>query len=595
MSRGIRQGCPVSALLFIFVIEILVLKINASESIQGFNLGQTNKIKCVQHADDCTFPLKNVESLKDAIRIIEKFGRMSGTKLNIEKTEGILLGPLKNSLQYVDGIKMTNNPVKSLGIFLGHDKESNDEKNWLNKLKEFEKILDSWRIRKLTLFGKCTVINSLIVSKLLYLFTVLENPNIEFIKKLNKIIYNFLWGKRERIKRKSLVRSINEGGLGLIDVECKLKSVKAGWIKRLYNKESSLRKYIEDILKINRINFEYLLRSNIVKPNDLNVLQKFPKFYKEIICSFNECKSSHVSRKQLTENLWLNNFIKCKEKPLFLESWIKSGILYVKDMFTIDGIKDLNDITENLKSKRNYLCEYLIIKNAIRKLNVDYSNVNNTNIQNPYFHFCGKIKQPEHEKSGFYYKILLSKKTQKPIMEAKWSKEFNISNDQWKNIYTAKIINAFDKQIAEFNYKLLHNQLNCNYNVNKWNKDVGKNCVSCEQIENIEHLIYGCPDTKRIWEKVSEILKLNITWKTIAVGFFYEFTDTTKTLNNVISCVGYKIYKYKMKCRLQNEIPNENALSNVLKTSLYYYYFTTVSAKSVKSSYKILKTLADQL
>lgn len=31
----------------------------------------------------------------------------------------------------------------------------------------------------------------------------------------------------------------------------------------------------------------------------------------------------------------------------------------------------------------------------------------------------------------------------------------------------AKIINAFDKQIAEFNYKLLHNQLNCNYNVNK--------------------------------------------------------------------------------------------------------------------------------
>lgn len=108
------------------------------------------------------------------------------------------MGPLKNSLQYVDSIKMTNNPVKSLGIFLGHDKEANDEKNWLNKLKEFEKILDSWRIRKLTLFGKCTVINSLIVSKLLYLFTVLENPNIEFIKKLNKIIYNFLWGKRER-------------------------------------------------------------------------------------------------------------------------------------------------------------------------------------------------------------------------------------------------------------------------------------------------------------------------------------------------------------------------------------------------------------
>lgn len=50
-----------------------------------------------------------------------------------------------------------------------------------------------------------------------------------------------------------------------------------------------------------------------------------------------------------------------------------------------------------------------------------------------------------------------------------------------------------------------------------------------------------------------------------------------------------------MKCRLQNEIPNENALLYTLKSSLYYYYFITVSAKSVKSSYKILKTLADYL
>lgn len=56
------------------------------------------------------------------------------------------------------------------------------------------------------------------------------------------------------------------------------------------------------------------------------------------------------------------------------------------------------------------------LKNALRKLNVDYSNVNNSKIQKPYFQFCGKIKQPELEKSGFYYKILFSKETQNPIM-----------------------------------------------------------------------------------------------------------------------------------------------------------------------------------
>lgn len=60
---------------------------------------------------------------------------MSGTKLNIEKNRRYPFRATEKSLQYIDGIRITNNPVKSLGIFLGHDKEANDEKNWLNKLK----------------------------------------------------------------------------------------------------------------------------------------------------------------------------------------------------------------------------------------------------------------------------------------------------------------------------------------------------------------------------------------------------------------------------------------------------------------------------
>lgn len=62
-------------------------------------------------------------------KIIEHFGIMSGIWLNIEKNRGYSFGPLKNSLRYVDGIRMTNNPNISLGIFIGQDKEANNEKN----------------------------------------------------------------------------------------------------------------------------------------------------------------------------------------------------------------------------------------------------------------------------------------------------------------------------------------------------------------------------------------------------------------------------------------------------------------------------------
>lgn len=61
MYRGIRQGCPVSAILFLFVMEILSTRINNSDSVNGFKISNTqNEIKCIQHADDSTFPVKDI-------------------------------------------------------------------------------------------------------------------------------------------------------------------------------------------------------------------------------------------------------------------------------------------------------------------------------------------------------------------------------------------------------------------------------------------------------------------------------------------------------------------------------------------------------
>lgn len=36
MNRGIRQGCPVSAIIFLFVTEILSLTIMENKEIAGF-------------------------------------------------------------------------------------------------------------------------------------------------------------------------------------------------------------------------------------------------------------------------------------------------------------------------------------------------------------------------------------------------------------------------------------------------------------------------------------------------------------------------------------------------------------------------------
>ena len=48
---------------------------------------------------------------------------------------------------------------------------------------DIETLFESWKKRKLTLFGKCFVINSLLLAKLIYTASILESPDDEFIKK----------------------------------------------------------------------------------------------------------------------------------------------------------------------------------------------------------------------------------------------------------------------------------------------------------------------------------------------------------------------------------------------------------------------------
>ena len=70
--------------------------------------------------------------------------------------------------------------------------------------------------RQLNLFGKVCIIKSLSIAKMTYVslcLTILE----EVIKEIDMRIFRFLWGKRDRIKRKSIINEIEKGGLKMID------------------------------------------------------------------------------------------------------------------------------------------------------------------------------------------------------------------------------------------------------------------------------------------------------------------------------------------------------------------------------------------
>ena len=119
---------------------------------------------------------------------------------------------------YIRGVRITNSCIESLGIYIGHDKTECYEKNWTSKLEKLERILSVWKKRNLTIFGKCTIINTLAISKTFYNANTLQNPDVEFFKNVSKLIYNFLRKKRDTIKRNTFIVKIEQGGIEIIVV-----------------------------------------------------------------------------------------------------------------------------------------------------------------------------------------------------------------------------------------------------------------------------------------------------------------------------------------------------------------------------------------
>ena len=91
ITKSIRQGCPISALLFILVAEIIAIKIRSNKEIKGILI---DDIELKISPDDTVLSISDIDSLKIAIIEFHKFIICSGLKLNIEKTEIIPLGNL---------------------------------------------------------------------------------------------------------------------------------------------------------------------------------------------------------------------------------------------------------------------------------------------------------------------------------------------------------------------------------------------------------------------------------------------------------------------------------------------------------------------
>ena len=79
-------------------------------------------------------------------------------------------------------------------------------------ISSIQQKLRIWRWRDLTIIGRIQIVKTFIIPIFLYRASLIL-VNREFVKDVNKIIFDFIWKGKDKIKRSALIGDIEDGGL----------------------------------------------------------------------------------------------------------------------------------------------------------------------------------------------------------------------------------------------------------------------------------------------------------------------------------------------------------------------------------------------
>ena len=224
VTRSCHQGCPLAPYLMLICGETMAIMMKQScRPLEILDIPNT----IAQFADDTQLFTQN--EAKDLETVTENFAMLKdsiGFEINVDKTHLFLLGGA-NPPQSTDFVIDHGYP-KLLGI--DTDPKSSQLNDTLNKARD---VLEGWRARGGTLIGKVLIANTLVASLYNYILQCTTDPPISFYQQHEEIVKSFLWnGKRAKISMDQLKCIKKQGGLKLVDIKAKCKSLKIQWIFR---------------------------------------------------------------------------------------------------------------------------------------------------------------------------------------------------------------------------------------------------------------------------------------------------------------------------------------------------------------------------
>ena len=453
------------------------------------------------------------------------------------------MGAYKNRYGKPGKMAWSNFSIKILGITF--DSFTPDNSIWDKISANTAKRIHIWNRVRLSLRGRRTIINQILFSKLWYIGQIYTIPKCSK-KKIEKRMYDFLWeGKQIRPHRHLTQLPTWKGGLGILDIDTQLNSLKIKWIQRLLHPTNALWK---DLM---------LYHLNLI----LNSNQGLALFRQNQILRLIRHKNlqNHNSEDFFLQflNAWLlftnNNFPtptsieEILDQPLFLNPHTKMDLNSANPYFfsippknIIDKFTIIRDICRFLQpgfiSSRSFeeklnlpnansnqiyrsIVE-LIAKNWIQLLKNKTSQESLLKVF--FFNNRGSRKVKNFLKlsnKDIYYTVLNNNKEyNRPFKFISWQNHIQencvLSPDIWGKTFTDWFKNCSDGYIFSIWYKLIHFSLPLNPAIHRMGNSHTTVCPRCkENDETHPHCLFQCKLSQATLNFINELINRNYTFQ----------------------------------------------------------------------------------
>ncbi len=528
LERSVRQGCPLSSILYTIIAEPLGTLLKKDKYISGIELPGGGSCVVQQFADDTTLTVKNMASIDRAIEVINMYGRASGSRINVGKSEIMFINTAEPQQENIP-FKIQSKHIKILGTYIGKDVGAARDLSWTEIINKIEKCLNYWKLRELKLKGRVVVLNNLILSKLNYALAVIELP-LWVLNRINEIITNFLWrAKVSKIARKTLIGKYREGGLQLVDLESKKRAFRIKTVKKYlcdstaYGWKSLMAYFINKVFNIG----DFVLLMQLKRP----MMAGLPGFYREVLSAHAEflehidytCDSINVIREM---PIFLNKKINKTGKLLYNDKMLKAGLIQLKDIMyelvpgflppqaIYDNIKEIdynvkmkeitnyyNDLKESIPKEWQTIIKQRVVRNREGKLPAMLVEQG------------GEWKSINSLKSKQIYEKFLVQASQRPTSLPFWGKvmpNLNVGQiwGQWR-------VRGNSLEAEDNDYKIRHNKVFTNVILHQFDRGVGRECDICGLLpETLMHMYRECSELTSFFETLKECLvnKLGLIW-----------------------------------------------------------------------------------